>query len=382
MMTRIAARAPVRVSRGLVIPVVWVVWVVWTAFGLFFFSQDLTRKLVWNDPTPWWTFLVSWMVGCWVGALVTPLVLGAGDRFPLERRGWARNLAIHLAFMFVLGIGQLALISFILPLLGTFAPFAGKTFSETLTILLVLSLHGNLVSYWIILGIQHAVRTYRRYQERELHAAELKVELARAQLGALKTQLQPHFLFNTLNAIMVLVRQERGRCAEDMLARLGDLLRCVLDDALTQEVPLRRELEYVRLYLSIEEMRFPDRLRVEISAPAEVLDAAVPSMSLQPLVENAVRHGIGQSASAGRIAVRAARADGVLEVTVTDDGPGLPATASDGGRGIGLANTRARLHALYGAAGVLSVENGAQGGTIATLKVPYREAHEAVDAHR
>ena len=116
--------------------------------------------------------------------------------------------------------------------------------------------------------------------------------------------------------------------------------------------------------------------------PVTTSDSAVPSMSLQPLVENAVRHGIGQSISAGRIAVCAARTDGALEVTISDDGPGLPATAQNRGHGIGLANTRARLRALYGAEGVLSVENGPQGGAIATLRVPYREAHEAVDAHR
>ena len=144
-----------------------------------------------------------------------------------------------------------------------------------------------------------------------------------AQLGVLKTQLQPHFLFNTLNAIMVLVRQQKAGQAEQMLAHLSDLLRCVLEDVESQEVPLRRELEYLQLYLSIEEVRFQDRLRVEITADPRLLDAAVPQMALQPIVENAIRHGIGRSSAAGRIQINAIRVNGSLEIKVKDDGPGL-----------------------------------------------------------
>ena len=161
-------------------------------------------------------------------------------------------------------------------------------------------------------------------------------------------QLQPHFLFNTLNAIMVLVRQQRRQKAEETLGRFSDLLRAVLSDIDAQEVPLARELEYVRLYLSIEEVRFPDRLRVEIAADPEILPAAVPHMGLQPLVENAVRHGIAKNPGAGLIAIRAMRADEQLQISVTDNGPGMPAGEIAGGKGIGLANTRKRLNQLYG----------------------------------
>ena len=161
-------------------------------------------------------------------------------------------------------------------------------------------------------------------------------------------QLQPHFLFNTLNAIMVLVRQQRGAQAEEMLARLSDLLRCVLDEVAAQEVPLRRELEYLQLYLSIEQVHFQDRLRIEISANPTVLDAAVPQMILQPIVENAIRHGIARSSAAGQIRISASRTGDTLEIDVQDDGPGFPAAHSSNTRGIGLANTRARLEQLYG----------------------------------
>jgi len=187
-------------------------------------------------------------------------------------------------------------------------------------------------------------------------------------------QLQPHFLFNTLNAIVVLVRQQKGPQAEEMLARLSDLLRSVLDDVESHQVALSRELEYVRLYLSIEQVRFRDRLSVEISADPELLDAAVPHMGLQPIVENAVRHGIGRSASAGTIRISASRMNDVLKVEVRDDGPGLPAGNLSDGHGIGLVNTRARLHQLYGDSAQLTLENGANGGAVATMILPYQIA--------
>jgi LytS/YehU family sensor histidine kinase len=218
------------------------------------------------------------------------------------------------------------------------------------------------------LGIKLGERSVRRAQQRE-------TELVRAQLEALKLQVQPHFLYNTLNAIMVLVRQQRGREAEETLGRLSDLLRSVLDGAATPEVTLRRELAIVRLYLDIEELRFGDRLRVELDAPAALLDAAVPQLALQPLVENAIRHGIGRRAGAGRLGIRAAREDGALVIRVSDDGPGLAAASSDGG-GIGLASTRARLLHLYGDAARLTLEDAPGGGAVATLRVPWREIQE------
>jgi LytS/YehU family sensor histidine kinase len=178
----------------------------------------------------------------------------------------------------------------------------------------------------------------------------------------------------------VLVRQQKGALAEDTIARLSDLLRCVLDDVTAQEVPLRRELEYIRLYLGIEQLRFADRLNVEIDAAPDTLDATVPHMGLQPLVENAVRHGIGGSASAGRISIHANKVAESLELTVSDDGPGLGATTTPG-HGIGLANVRARLGQLYGDRATLVLANGAASGATVTMVVPYRVAEpESVHA--
>jgi LytS/YehU family sensor histidine kinase len=194
-------------------------------------------------------------------------------------------------------------------------------------------------------------------------------------------QLQPHFLFNTLNAIMVLVRQQKNHEAEEMLGGLSDLLRCVLDDVDAQEVSLRRELEYVGLYLAIEQVRFQDRMSVDMAVDADVMDAAVPHMVLQPIVENAIRHGIGGSSAAGKIRISARRVNDALEMKVQDDGPGLAAANAGQTRGIGLTNTRARLQQLYGEAASLAVENDEQRGVSATIVLPYRLTATNSDAN-
>ncbi len=359
-----------------------VYFVAWTAAALFFFSQSLVQKVASGEPTPWSHYLTSWLVGMYVWALLTPGVLWLGRRFPFARKNWLRRAALHVPASAGVAIVQLTIESVVLAQVKVF-PSIMKDFGSTLGFLLVIGFHQAVAMYWAILGTQSGFRYYRRYQERErqalrleLDASELKTQLARAQLSALKGQLQPHFLFNTLNAIMVLVRQQKGREAEEMVGRLSDLLRCVLEDVEAQEVPLRRELEYLELYLGIEQVRFQDRLRIEIAADPAALDAAVPHMGLQPIVENAIRHGIGRSSAAGRIRISAARVAGTLEIKVEDDGPGLPAGGIAQGHGIGLANTRARLHRLYGDVARLTVENGEAGGAVAVMVVPYHAAPE------
>lgn len=348
----------------------------WTALGLFMFSQGMVQKLFTHDPFPWWHHLTSWMVGVYVWFLITPVVLWLGRRFPLERKHWIRKTAAHVVISVAISIVQLAWEAAILRSLRLF-PSIMTSFAATLVFLLIIGFHQGILTYWSILAVQYGFGWYKRYQERkqealrlELRSSQLESQLVQAHLSTLKMQLQPHFLFNTLNAIMVLVRQQKGREAEEMLGRLSDLLRCVLEDVDAQEVPLRRELEYLQLYLSIEQVRFQDRLRVEIAADPGVLDAAVPHMVLQPIVENAIRHGIGRSSSAGSIRISACLVNGTLEMKVQDDGPGLAPAGTDRTHGIGLANTRARLNQLYGDAARLSVENGEDGGVSATVVLP------------
>jgi LytS/YehU family sensor histidine kinase len=184
-------------------------------------------------------------------------------------------------------------------------------------------------------------------------------------------QLQPHFLFNTLGAIVVLIQQRKTAPAEAMVARLSDLLRLTLEDVEAQEVPLWRELEFLRLYLSIEQVRFEDRLQVRIASAPELSDILVPHMVLQPIVENAVRHGLGQSEDAVTIAVNAASANGTLVLVVSDDGPGLQPASPDR-NGIGLTNTQTRLARLYGDDAGLLVEQAAGRGVRVTITLPAR----------
>lgn len=359
-------------------------FLLWTLFGLFYFSQGMTQRLVLHDPTPWWRYLVAWLVGVYIWALLTPAILWLGRRFPIERHNYLRGAARQL----LLGAGFSALELCLEDLLYSgmhLFPSDTRGFRDILARSLIRGFHGGILNYWIVLGLQWGVLYYQRYRERsqevlqiQLRASELQSQLVSAQLNALKMQLQPHFLFNTLNAITVLVRQQKSRDAERMLGHLGDLLRGVLEDVDAQEVSLRRELEYLQLYLSIEQVRFADRLRVEIAADPATREASVPQLILQPLVENAIRHGIGRSSSAGRILIHATTVDGRVEIRVEDDGPGLSPGSSWEDQGIGLANTRARLRQLYGDDATLEIENGDDRGAIVTMRFPFRRHSESL----
>jgi LytS/YehU family sensor histidine kinase len=233
--------------------------------------------------------------------------------------------------------------------------------------------YGALI-YWLILLINYAVDYYRRYREGEIRASQLEALLAQAQLQALKMQLQPHFLFNTLNSISALLHKN-VQAADTMIARLGDFLRLTLENAGRQDVSLREELEFLRCYLAIETIRFQDRLAVQIEAEPETLDARLPNLILQPIVENAIRHGIAPRSGRGRIAVSAKKQDGVLQVEVTDNGPGLASGGSSGSllrEGLGLANTQARLQQLYGRSHRLDMENALGGGLTVILEIPFK----------
>ena len=356
----------------------------WTLVGLIYFAQNVTRRFYWEDPNPWQD-LRYWSANIYISALLTPLIVWAGRRWPLEGQRIGRLLALHFLLSIAWALSRLSLEATFNLTWNEFWPIQPPvTFRSEVSLLFIFGFHTAVVAYWVVLSIQTAIRNYQRFQERaqaallsELRASQLETQVAQARLGALKAQLQPHFLFNTLNAIVVLVRQQKGQQAEETLARFSDLLRAVLADMDAQEVTLARELEYLRLYLSIEQLRFSDRLRVNIDVDSELLDAAVPHMALQPIVENAIRHGIGARASSGLIEIRAQRVvdhqGDHLHVSVRDDGPGFREKCTSGGLGLGLANTRARLKQLYGAGAELKTESPADGGAVVTLVLPFRE---------
>ncbi len=349
----------------------------WTLVGLIFFAQNVTRRYFYDEPDLWLD-LRYWIANIYLAVLFTPLVVWAGRRWPLEQP-WPGVLALHLLLSLLWSVAKLSIeAGFHLAWFEFWPTTPPMTAKREFSMVFLFGLHTTLVAYWVVLSIQAAIRNHQLAQQRaqaafraDLRASQLETQVAQARLGALKAQLQPHFLFNTLNAIVVLVRQQKGQQAEETLARFSDLLRAVLADMNAQEVTLARELEYLKLYLSIEQLRFSDRLRVDIDVDQELLDAAVPHMALQPIVENSIRHGVGARASPGVIVIRAERVGDVLQVTVRDNGPGFGGHCASAGLGLGLANTRARLKQLHGDAAELRTGAAPGGGAEVTMVLPY-----------
>jgi two-component system LytT family sensor kinase len=353
-------------------------WLAWTVAGLFYITQDSVPRLYRGQPVAWKYVFVGWMAGMYVCAALTPAVLWLGNRWPVERR--VTNAGLHLGFSAVFSILATVIEVPVLLLLGAFPSATPPPVVTGIRVFLSFGIQGGVLRYWAVIALQAVYRSQKNAKIREREAFELRVQaselakqLATAQLSALKMQLQPHFLFNTLGAIIVLIQQQKTAQAEVMVARLGDLLRLTLEDVEAQEVPLWRELEFLRLYLSIEQVRFEDRLRVHIASAPALSDVLVPHMVLQPIVENAVRHGLGQSEEAVTIEVGASSANGSLALLVSDDGPGLEAP-KPGHSGIGLANTRTRLARLYGDSARLDVEPAAGRGVRVTITLPIRTA--------
>ena len=348
--------------------------VVWTTFGLLNAAQETITSTLRGAPTPWSTALLQWMPVAYAWALFTPVILWLGRRFPFERTTWVRSAAVHAVicsvFVFVLLLGY----TFYTATLLSPAPASRPSFDRAVQRFVVWLLWDGLL-YWGVLSVGYVVEHQRRLRERELETSRLETQLVQAELQALKMQLQPHFLFNVLHTIGSLVRTGDRDNAVRVVAGLGDLLRRVLDGARQQEVPLKQELEFISAYVAIEQIRFRDRLAVAIAADGEVLEAAVPHLILQPLVENAIRHGIAPHTAAGRLEVRARRLGSTLELIVRDDGPGAGEhTGGDARPGMGLANTRQRLTRLYGRDGELHVGRAAGGGLEARITLPFRLA--------
>src|SRR5687768_7967763 len=302
-------------------------------------------------------------------AVLTPGVFLLARRFPLARPRLARHAAVHLAFSVLFCFFWAALGTVLRILLDPGGLDGGATLHFVSWLFITLPF--GVAVYLAVVGIEHAVRYFAEARERETQVARLSEQLTGARLAALQAQLNPHFLFNSLNTIAVLVRDGNAAAATRVIDQLSEVLRRTLSDTRTNEVSLGDELELVTQYLAVEQARFSDRLHPALHADPSLLSAAVPRFAIQHLVENAVRHGIARRSDAGRIVVSARRDGDVLEVSVTDDGPGMPQAAWPPGHG--LANTRERLHTLYGARASLTVSPAPTGGTIALLGIPYHE---------
>ena len=349
-----------------------------------------------------WAYTIAITFPSWyVTVPMVPLALKIADHFPLSPGRWRRSLLVHAPASAAFVLVQLALSSWLCDFV--FAPMTAPRESLPPTFNDFWANMGRLVAtyfttflaiYWLIVGAHHALFYLRRAVQRDrdaseltLRASRLEAGLAQANLRALNMQLQPHFLFNTLNAISVLANKGERAKTVRLIERMSDLLRMSLENT-EQKVPLVRELEFAQRYLDIEQVRFADRMTVRFDVAPDTLGAQVPSMVLQPLVENAVKHGIARRRAAGRIEVRARREDETLEISVRDDGPGFVDEPSSGRTGVGLANTRARLEQLYGPDGFEMYRgNGPGGGALVRITLPFRtsapgqdEAGEAVIA--
>jgi two-component system LytT family sensor kinase len=349
------------------------VWCGWTALALFFATSASLTYLSTGRPGNWALSIQRSLLEWWLWALLTPVVVHLARRYPLDRRRPWRHGLVHAVAGFGLAVAKVA---------AERAAFAWLTGVWTYWFVSTLAL--QFFIYCAIVAAAHGAVYYERSRERD----HLAARLADARLQLLSMQLQPHFLFNTLNTIAELVHGDPD-AADYMITGLSDLLRRTLDLGPAQEIPLDAELDLLGRYLDIQQARFGDRLHVTISVENEARVASVPVLLFQPLVENAIRHGLAAHLSAGRIEIAARRAGGSLVITVTDDGPGLvapaatavtsatSATSAPGRERVGLGNTRARLEALYGADQRMDLASAPGQGACVSLEIPFRIARIA-----
>ncbi|MFK3648314.1 sensor histidine kinase [Lysobacter enzymogenes] len=345
----------------------------WSVVVVAFAVQHMLFDAV-AGPEVWppWVYLrwsaIQWFTWAALAPWIFKLSARHPVRPPLRLRGLARQA--------LLSVGVTALALSIGAAVSTL--FEPSGFGEQLMYFVGQHAATGLLTYWALLAIQHSLHFRAEQSRRELEAVRLARELAQSRLQVLKTQLQPHFLFNTLHAIVTLLDEDQ-RSAEDMLLRLSELLRAFLEDYDGQEISLRRELDLLELYLGIQRKRFQDRLEARIYADPEALDCAVPSLLLQPLVENAIRHGIGRRVGADRVEIECRREDGELRIEVRNRNSELTPGESPQGHGIGLSNTRLRLRELYGDAAQLRLDQLWPQGVACRIALPAREIDEDVE---
>jgi sensor histidine kinase YesM len=358
-----------------------VLWLgIWALIALFFSAQNVVRLLVAGREVSW-VQAVGFEYLYWTPfVLATPFLLYMVRSFRLEPGLALRNVWIHLSAALAFALFQV----FGFYALEYLAVTAALSFPAERVAAMRSNMHMGfpllavtaLWKYWVFAGIYYAFDYYRRYRERQVRASELEAQLARSQLQALKMQLHPHFLFNALHSISMLNLTDADE-ANRVLVKLSELLRVTLDNSGAQEVPLEVEIDFLDRYLEIERIRFQDRLTVSFLLDDDVQDALVPNLALQPLVENAIRHGVSRSSTAGTVEVRAKRENEKLVLEVADDGPGLPADwEPDRDSGLGLRNTRARLEHLYGPGQWLEFVPAPGGGLVVRLTLPFRRRGE------
>jgi sensor histidine kinase YesM len=330
---------------------------------------------------------VSWLiVGApeliywYIWAAYTPLVIRLAKRFPLTGPRFVPHIAIHTIASFMMApLGSVTEYYLTRELLRSVLHITDPGLLPTFAVSVLSMSFTGILTYWLVVGLYQSIHFYQAAMERKTIAAQLEMQLSHAELENLKSQLHPHFLFNSLHTIGVLM-QEDVDAASRLLVRLGDLLRMALEQR-ENEITLQGELEFVGKYLEIELTRFHDRLKVQMDVPPDLLEVYVPSLALQPLVENAIKHGISVDSAAGRLEIAAQRHNGTVRLCVRDDGPG-PAPGARLRFGVGLTNVQSRLKQLYGDESSLELTGGDGRGCEAIITIPLRSSHEDASSHR
>jgi len=347
----------------------------WTAVVLLFAVQEYLHDQLDGHSWSAITYLRWSMIQWYTWAALAPLVFELAARFPLEAPVDFRKLGIQVVASFA--VTAVALV--IGALVST--PFEPSSFGEQVN---QFSRHilRDVLTYWALFAIQQTAQLQAEKTRRQVEASRLVAQLAQSRLQALRSQLQPHFLFNTLHAIATLLKED-ALTAEDMLLRLSDLLRAFLDDQAGQEISLRRELVLLDLYMGIQQMRFKDRLTTRVYVQPDTLDCAVPSLILQPIVENAIRHGISQRVGPDCVEIEARREGGTLRIEVRNRNstlePGQASSDAAPGHGIGLKNTELRLRELYGDAASVRLDMIWPEGVVCRIDLPYRALEDLDD---
>ncbi len=345
----------------------------WSIPGIAALSFYYLNQTVTAQPMSWPFALVSTFPNWYFWAMMAPVVIWVGKRARIERENWIQTV-------FLVHIPTMVALLLVHSLANLFLFYAtGMPGHEAMTTGLYkvhfwTRVHSNILTYWMVLGLFYAYDYYQKFLNREQAAAILEIRLAEANLRALKMQLHPHFLFNTLNSVAALVRKNDNKTAVKMLVKLGDFLRLALENKGIQEIPVSQEIDFLQRYLSIEKIRFGDRLSVVFEVEEYVASGYVPNMILQPLVENAIHHGIGPNAEKGQIDIRVKKDGKNLIMEVQDNGKGLTTTGENRREGVGLSNTRGRLESIYGDKASFSIENAVEGGLVATIVLPYDTA--------
>lgn len=354
-----------------------ITFLAWTAFGLVlgfqaYLNASSSRTVFLSD------MLRYSLIRCWIYAALTPPIFWLTRRYPFAVDAWKRSAVAHTLAFLAYDVAYVLLRLVFWPPVNTATLQRMERSPQAAWALMRSTVADQLWMYVSIVAVALTIQYYQEFRRRQLREAELKAQVAEYELQILKLQLHPHFLFNTLNGISALMAQD-VKTAREMMLRLSDLLRIALSHTSAKEISLREELDFIEAYLAIEQMRFGPRLQVSMRIAPETFDARLPNMILQPLVENAVRHGIASRRAGGAIEVASTRQDGKLLITVSNDGPqAMPQPAEGKASGLGLGNTHARLLQLYGSAYNLKINGRPQGGVEVRLEIPFHETTETI----